>query len=240
MRKAMPTTVGTWLAAVAESVNDDEELLDSVLTLIDRSPLGTGAGYGIPVFEIDREMTAKELGFASVLENPIHAHMSRGKYEAAILAVLSQVMLGLNRLATDLLLFSTAEFGLVRLPDECCTGSSIMPQKKNPDVLELVRAKYHVVVAEEFKVRSLISNLMTGYQRDLGLTKQPVFQAFDTTIACLGVMTMVVEGLAIDVDACKAAMTEELYATEEAYRLVKDGMPFRDAYRQIGVRYVDR
>jgi argininosuccinate lyase len=240
MRKAMPTTVGTWLAAFADSVADDQLLLGSVATLTDRSPLGTGAGYGIPVFDVCREKTAAELGFAAVQENPIHTHMSRGKYEAAILAVLSQIMLSLNRLATDLLLFSTDEFGFVSLPHECCTGSSIMPHKKNPDVLELVRAKYHVVVAEEFKVSSLAGNLPTGYQRDLGLTKQPVFEAFDSTTASLKAMTRVVESLHINEDVCRAAMTEELYATEEAYRLVKSGMPFRDAYRKIGEKYVDR
>ena len=240
MRRAMPTTIGTWLAAFAESLHDDQTLLDAVYTLVDRSPLGTGAGYGIPVFDIDRQMTAKELGFAAVQGNPIYAHMTRGRYEAAILAVLSQIMSGLNRLATDLLLFSTAEFGLVTLPEQYCTGSSIMPQKKNPDALELVRAQYHVVVAEEFRVRTLVGNLMTGYQRDLGLTKQPVFQGFDRTAACLEVMTKIVEGMVVDTDACKAAMTEEIYATEEAYRLVKEGVPFRDAYRQIGKKYVDR
>ncbi len=240
MRRAMPTTVGTWLAAFAESLGDDMPLLDTVYALIDRSPLGTGAGYGIPVFDIDREITARELGFAAVLQNPIHAHMTRGRHEAAILAVLCQIMSGLNRLATDLLLFSTTEFGFVRLPEKYCTGSSIMPQKKNPDVLELVRAQYHVVVAEESKVRGLTGNLTTGYQRDLGLTKRPVFIGFDTTAACLNVMTKIVEGVVVDTDACKAAMTHEIYATEEAYRLVKDGVPFRDAYRQIGEKYTDR
>ena len=240
MRRAMPTTVGTWLSAFAESVDDDRTVLDAVLVLVDRCPLGTGAGYGIPVIAIDRQMTADLMGFSAVLENPIHAHMTRGKIEAAIVSCLSQILLGLNRLATDLLLFSMPELGFVRLPRELCTGSSIMPQKRNPDVLELVRGYYHVVVAEEFKVKSLVGNLMTGYQRDLGLTKEPVFRSLDTTMACLRMMTRVTDRLDIDATACAAAMSEELYATEEAYRLVEDGVPFRDAYRRVGERYTDR
>ncbi len=239
MRRAMPTTVGTWLAAFAAAARDDRLLLDSILTLIDQSPLGTGAGYGVPVFELDRTTTAEAMGFASVQENPIHAHMSRGKYEGIILSVLTEIMFDLNRLATDLLLFSMTEFGFLRLPTHLCTGSSIMPQKKNADVLELVRGQYHVVAAEEFKVKNLIGNLMTGYQRDLGLTKEPLFRGFDTTLACLQIMTRAVGEVEVDAEACRAAMSEDLYATEEAYRLVKDGMPFREAYRRIGKQYRD-
>ena len=237
VRRAMPTTVGTWLHAFGASLDDDASLLRAPYLLADRSPLGTGAGYGIPVFELDREMTARLAGFNAVLSNPIHAQMTRGKVEAAILHVLVQVMLTLNRLATDLILFTSAEFGFVRLPPAFCTGSSIMPQKQNPDVLELIRAKYHVVRAEEGKVLSLVGNLMTGYQRDLGLTKEPVFTAFDETLECVGMMTRIIGVIAIDEAACRAAMTEELYATEEVNRLVKDGMSFRDAYRKVGEKF---
>jgi argininosuccinate lyase len=237
MRRAMPTTVGTWLSAFADAALDDRVLLDTVLTLIDRSPLGTGAGYGIPVFDLDRSATAEELGFAMIHDNPISAHMSRGKYEGLILAALSQTLFGLNRLATDLLIFSMPELGFVRLPASLCTGSSVMPQKQNPDVLELVRAKYHVVLAEEFKVKSLIGNLMTGYQRDLGLTKEPVYIGCDTTRACLDIMTLVVDAVEIDAAALRAAMSDDLHATAAAYRLVKNGMPFRDAYRRIAEQY---
>jgi argininosuccinate lyase len=163
--------------------------------------------------------------------------MTRGKVEGQVLHALSQVMLTLNRLATDLLLFSTTEFGFVRLPPALCTGSSIMPQKHNPDLLELIRAKVHVVRAEEQKVLSLVGNLMTGYQRDLGLTKEPLFTAFDETLSCLTIMAKVVSNLRIDPEACAAALTEEVHATEEAYRLVRDGMSFRDAYRQVGKKF---
>lgn len=237
MRRAMPTDAGTWLSAFAGMAGDDLALLESVMGLIDRSPLGTGAGYGIPLLNLDREMTAGELGFATVQENPIHAHLCRGKEEGIILSVLTSIMLGLNRLASDLLLFSMPEFGFIFLPESLCTGSSIMPQKQNPDILELVRAKYHVVMAGEFQVKSLVGNLMTGYQRDLGLTKAPLFTGFDITQACLAIMSRVVEEMEIDNEACRRAVTDELHATEEAYRLVQEGMPFREAYRRVGERY---
>ncbi|MEN8151428.1 MAG: argininosuccinate lyase [Planctomycetota bacterium] len=237
VRRAMPTTVGTWLGAFCAALDDDATLLRSALLLVDRSPLGTGAGYGIPVFDLDRELTARLAGFDAVIENPIHAQMTRGKTEAAILHGLVQVMLTLNRLATDLILFSSAEFGFVELPPALCTGSSIMPQKQNPDVLELIRAKYHVVRAEEAKVLSLVGNLMTGYQRDLGLTKEPVFTAFDETLGSLAMMTKVVGAIRVDEAACRAAMTDEIHAVEEANRLVAEGMSFRDAYRKVAEKF---
>jgi argininosuccinate lyase len=145
-------------------------------------------------------------------------------------------MFTLNRLACDLLLFTTREFGFATLPEELCTGSSMMPQKRNPDVLELVRASYSVVLAREFEVRSLIGNLTSGYQRDLGLTKAPLFAAHDTTAASLDMMHRVVEGFVLNEEACLAALTPELLATEEANRLVAEGLSFRDAYRQVADR----
>jgi argininosuccinate lyase len=239
MRRAMPTDAGTWLGAFRDGLGDDLALIDAVAGLVDRSPLGTGAGYGIPVFDLDTELTAREAGFAGVLDNPIHAQMTRGKLEGSLLHALAQVMLTLNRLASDLILFSTTEFGFVTLPQALTTGSSIMPQKMNPDVLELVRAKYHVVRAAETQVMGLVGNLMSGYQRDLGLTKEPVIAAFDTTLDCLRMMHGIVTDFVMDPDACRAAMTDEIHATADAYRLVEEGMPFRDAYREVAKRYAE-
>ncbi len=239
MQRAMPTTAGTWLGAFVAAAQDDRRMLEAAQDLIDQSPLGTGAGYGVPVFAVDREVTAREMGFGRVLENPVYAQMSRGKLEGSVLHALGGISFTLNRLATDLLLFSTKEFGFVALPEALCTGSSIMPQKRNPDVLELVRARHHVVLAAELEVKSLVGNLTSGYQRDLGLTKKPLFAAFDTTLACLAVMTRVVEGLGVNAEACRKAMTREIFATEEAYELVKSGLPFRDAYRQVARRYAN-
>jgi argininosuccinate lyase len=240
MRKATPTTVGMWLSSFADALDDDASLLGSALAIVDQSPLGTGPGYGIPVIPIDREMTAKEMGFARMQQNPIYAQMSRGKFEAMILAALAQAMLTLNKLATDLALFSMAEFGFVRLPDAFCTGSSAMPQKRNPDVLELVRGKYGVVVGAEQTVRAVCANLMSGFNRDMQLTKEPLFAGVETTKACLAIMALVVKGIAIDEARCKAAMTPELYATQEAYELVLQGVPFREAYRRVGAKFLGK
>ncbi len=233
MRKAMPSNIGMWWGSFAAAVEDDLALWKTVYKLVDRSPLGTAAGFGVPVFDLDREMTAELLGFESVLVNPLYTQLSRGKIEMMILSLLTGIMFNLNRLVTDLSLFSMEEFGFIILPERFCTGSSIMPQKKNPDVLELLRAKYHVVYGEEFKVKSLTADLMSGYNRDLQLTKKPLFTAFDTTIECLEIVSLVMSGVQVDEAKCRAAMTEDIYATEEVYKLVKKGVPFRDAYKKV-------
>ncbi len=231
MQRAMPTDVKMWMGSYRAAVNDDKRLLASVVEMIDQCPLGTAAGFGVPVLDLDREMTSKELGFARVMENPMYAQMSRGKFEAIIIGACTSIMADLNKLASDLTMYNMVEFGLVTLPDKICTGSSIMPQKRNPDVLELIRAKYHVVLGEEVKVKSLISNLISGYNRDIQLTKEPLFTAIETTKSCLDITAFVLDGMTIDEEACKAALTDELYATEKAYELVKRGVPFREAYR---------
>jgi argininosuccinate lyase len=233
MQAAMPTTVEIWLGSFAAAADDDRRYLELALETVDQCPLGTAAGFGVPVFELDRERTARELGFARVQANPLHAQLSRGRTESLVLAACSQVMHGLNRLASDLLLFSTREFDLVGLPEALCTGSSIMPQKRNADVLELVRGHYHVVQGEETKVRTLTAGLMSGYNRDVQLTKAPLMRGVAITRDCLRAMTMVLEGLTVNETACAAALTDELYATERALELVARGVPFRDAYRQV-------
>ncbi len=235
MRRAMPTTVGTWLGCFSDSAADNDKFSDSVLKLIDQSPLGSAAGYGVPVLKIDKKMTASLLGFAKAMDNPVYAQMSRNKFEATIAHLCSQVMFDLNKLASDLIMYSMPEFGFVKLPDAFCTGSSIMPQKKNPDVLELVRGKYHVVLGEEFKIKSLAGNLISGYNRDIQLAKGPLFSCLDAALAALGIMSVVVEGLRFDAENC--ALSEELFATEEVYKLVESGTPFRDAYRKVAEKY---
>ncbi|MBI5389094.1 argininosuccinate lyase [Candidatus Woesearchaeota archaeon] len=237
MQKAMPTTVGVWLGSFVHAAADDVLFLNAVAKMIDQNPLGSAASFGVPVFAVDKKMTAKEMGFSRVMENPLHAQMSRGKFEMTIASLLTQIMLDMNHLATDLMLFSMQEFGFVSLPVEFCTGSSIMPQKKNPDVLELARAKYHVVVGEEMKIKGIVGNLMSGYNRDMQLTKEPLMNAFEITKFTLSIMTPVVSGMTVNVEKCKKAMTPELYATEEAYKLVKGDLPFREAYRLVGEKY---
>ena len=142
-------------------------------------------------------------------------------------------MFTLNKLASDLILFSMQEFGYFEIPKEFTTGSSIMPQKKNPDVLELVRAKYSIVLGYEFQVKNLISNLISGYHRDFQLIKEPFMKGIDTTKDSLEIMTLVIKGLKINLVNCKKAMTKELYATEKVYDLVKKGKSFREAYKEV-------
>jgi argininosuccinate lyase len=233
MRKAMPSSVGAWGGALADALADDALSLQVALQLMDQCPLGSGAGYGVPL-PLDRQMTADELGFAKVQDNPIYVQLSRGKFETTLVHALSQVLLDLNRTATDLVFFSMPEFNYFALPTELCTGSSIMPQKQNPDVLELVRGKYHLVVACENQLRGTLANMPHGYHRDLQLTKEPTFRAIDTTRETVGIMTLVFQRLSVNMDALKAAMTPELYATQEAYKLVtEEGMSFREAYAQV-------
>jgi len=230
-RKAMPSSIGLWAGSFIEALLDDLKLIDNSFDLIDQCPLGTGAGYGLPV-KVDREFTAKELGFKKVQRNPLYVQNSRGKFESTILHSLSQEMFDLNKISSDIILFSMPEIGYLELSDEICTGSSIMPHKKNPDVLELVRANYHVVNSYESRIKNITSNLISGYNRDLQLTKEPVMRGFDITKSSLDVMSVVFEKMTVNEKKCKDALTEEIYSAEKAMNLAKDSN-FRDAYRKV-------
>ena len=236
MRKAMPSSVGLWAGAFIESMNDNKVLLHDIEKLLDQSPLGSAAGYGVPM-DIDRKLTAKLLGFSRVQENPIYVQNSRGKFESSLLHALNSMMLDLNRMASDLILFSMPEFGYFELSPEICTGSSIMPQKKNPDVLELVRAKYHQAIASEFELKSITSNMISGYNRDVQLTKEATFRGIDVAKDVLAIMVLVLGKLEVNEKKCKCAMSKELYAVKKAYELVEKGMPFRDAYKQVSKEF---
>jgi argininosuccinate lyase len=232
MRKAMPSTFSLWSSSFTDSLKDNQILFEAVWKIVDQCPLGTAAGYGVPM-ELDREFTAKEMGFARVQENAVYAQHSRGKFEGVLLHYLSQVMWDLNRLASDLILYSMAEFGYIELPDNFCTGSSIMPQKKNPDVLELMRAKFHVVYSYEQQVFQLTSDLMSGYNRDVQLTKGPVIKAFEEVKSSLEIAVLLFREMKVNKNHCERAMSDELFATERVYDLVKKGVPFREAYQQV-------
>lgn len=238
-RKAMPSSISLWGNSFVDSMKDNIELLDGALELVDQSPLGGGAGYGVPL-DIDKKYTAKELGFAKVQENPIYVQASRGKFESTILHALSQIMFDLNKIASDLIIFSMPEFGYFEIPENFCSGSSIMPQKRNPDFLERMRANYHIIVSYESRVKEISGNLISGYNGDIQLTKEPIMQGFDITTSSLSVASLLFEGLKVNRAKCSKALTEELYATERAYELVKKGMPFRDAYRKVSKKYKSR
>ncbi len=235
-RKAMPFTVGKYFAAFGEAFKDDLRLLGCVSRLTDQNPLGSAAGFGTTL-RLDRALTTKLLGFRKTQENELYAQNSRGKFESIILFSLSQVMLDLQRLATDLVLFSMEEFGFFRLPDEFCTGSSIMPQKKNPDVLEIARANFAVVHSGYLQVVEMIKGLPSGYHRDLQLTKEPLIRGFKKTLETVEIMNLVLENLEVDEDMCRRACTEEIYAADKALEMVKKGAAFRDAYRAVARKF---
>jgi argininosuccinate lyase len=236
MRKAMPSSVALWADAFIESMGDNKQLLLDIFKLMNQSPLGTGAGYGLPI-KVDRKLSAKLLNFSKIQTNPIYVQNSRGKFESSILHMLSQIMFDLNKMASDLILFSMSALGYFELPLEICTGSSIMPHKKNPDVLEIVRAKYHTIVAYEFEVKNIIANLISGYNRDLQLTKKPMINGFKLTKDSLEIMTIILKNIHVNAEQCKRALTEELYSTDKIYKLIKEGIAFRDAYKQVSQYY---
>jgi len=232
LQPAMPSSVGLWASSYAESLLDDAELLQTAYSLNNRSPLGSAAGYGVPL-PIDREMTARLLGFEAPIHNVLHASNARGKCEAVILSTLAQAMLSLSRLAEDLLLYSLPEFGYFKLADEVCTGSSIMPQKHNPDVLELVRARCGRMLGHASAAMILLKGLPGGYNRDLQETKELLLDGFEIAASSVRVMTIVVETLDVDPEALGGAFTAEVFATDRALELVASGVPFRDAYNRV-------
>ncbi len=234
MRRGMLSSVGLWAASFVESLLDDEQLLFSAYTVNNQSPLGSAAGYGVPL-PIDRQLVADLLGFDHVQNNVIYVQNSRGKIEAAIVQVLTQIMLDLSKLAQDTLLFTTTEYGFFQVAQEICTGSSIMPQKRNLDVMELVRARAHTMLAHQQHILGIITGLPSGYNMDNQETKRPFFEALDLAGESLEICTLVIQHLQVNVERLCSACTFELFATDRAYEMVtKDNLPFRDAYRMVG------
>ncbi len=232
LQKAMPSSVGIWFASYAEQLLDDMKLLDTVFELIDRSPLGSAAGYGTSL-PLDRSYTAKLLGFSQAQNNVIAVQNSRGRLELSLLFALQQIALTISRLAEDVLLFSLPEFGYFALPDSLCSGSSIMPQKKNPDILELLRSKASFFTGAVSNISLLLSRLPSGYQRDLQDTKMITLQGLYYCQSMLQVSSQLVKDIVVHKNTIEAACTSELYATDKAYELVLQGMPFRSAYKYI-------
>lgn len=236
MQKAMPYTVGLWLESFAESLGDDLQLVQAVYNIINQSPLGSAAGYGVP-FDVKRDYTATLLSFKKVQKNPLYCQNSRGKFEASVLAALISVLQTINKFAQDVLLFTTQEYGFFTVDDTLTTGSSIMPQKKNIDLAELLRSKVHIVLGHYVSIVSLSSNLPSGYNRDLQDTKKPLFESLDITYDSLKMCQILLDGLHPIETKLKAAMTSELYAASKALKLAKKGIPFRTAYKKIASRY---
>jgi len=229
----MPTTVAVWAAGFADLLTDDLGTLRAARQSVDASPWGSAAGYGVPVLDLPRDAVAERLGFERT-QAIAAVQLSRGKAEATAVHALVQLGLTLNRLAADLALFATSEFGFVKLPVEHTTGSSIMPQKRNPDVLELARATYHRLTAELHLLLTLPANLPSGYHRDLQLTKEATMRAVLAAQDLVTAVGAVLPGVQWQAEAMRAALSPDLFATAEALKQVKAGTPFRDAYRDVG------
>lgn len=231
MQKAMPSTAGMWAGAIAEGLLDDLAILQCAYTLNNQSPLGSAAGYGVPL-PLDRIYTAQLLGFKNVQTNPLYCQNSRGKIEANVLSALISILSDINKLTNDVLLFTTSEFGYFDVDKELCTGSSIMPQKKNADIAELLRSKVHLMLGNYVQIVSLSSNLPSGYNRDLQDSKKPLIESLEITNDSINVATLLVEHLSVNKNILKQSLTPELFATHYALSLVGKGMPFREAYKK--------
>ena len=235
IQRAVPSSCGMWFASFAEAMLDNLETLDSAYRLIDANPLGTAAGYGVNL-PLDRELTTKELNFGRIQINPIYTQNSRGKFELAVISAFSQCLLDIRRYSWDISLFSTQEFDFVELPETMVTGSSIMPNKSNPDLIELMRGSYASVQAAMVELQSLLS-FPSGYQRDLQLTKGPMLRAVTTSLQLLTLFPSVISGTRFKPKSLKAAIDTPMYATDFAVELSADGIPFRTAYQQVVEKY---
>ena len=235
-RKAMPFNVRDWAMAFHDALKDDIKLMQGTYGLIDQNPLGTGAGYGVPL-PLNRQLTTDLMGFGRILENPMYAQNSRGKFESRILNDCLMILYDLNKWASDLIFYTIPDLGYFNLDPSMVTGSSIMPHKKNPDVLELIRASYHLVAGYEYQLKMIPANLISGYHRDLQYTKEPLMRGLKTCHDVLEASQVVLRGLSVNEDNLDKAMTPELLSVQKVMDLVNSGVPFRDAYREISRTY---
>ncbi|WP_373515700.1 argininosuccinate lyase [Persicitalea sp.] len=230
---AMPSSFGLWFGAYAEGLIDDVVQLNAAYRLANRNPLGSGAGYGSS-FPLNRTMTTELLGFEGLHYNVVYAQMSRGRTEQAALTALASLASTVSRLAMDVCLYNSQNFGFIVLPDALTTGSSIMPHKKNPDVAELLRAKTNRLKALPMEVTLVLSNLPSGYHRDMQLLKEILMPAFDEMLDCLDVAAFMLENMKVKTNLLAESRYDLLFSVERVNELVMQGVPFRDAYRQVG------
>jgi argininosuccinate lyase len=239
MQQAMPSSVALWARGFAAEILDDVEGLRHAHRRIAKNPLGSAAGYGTPNLPVKREGTRSRLDFAENHEPVTAVQLSRGKAEAEVLFQVALLMQDLGRLASDLLLFYTREFGFVDLPDAFTTGSSIMPQKRNPDVFELVRGRTATAQACLTEVLGITAKLPSGYQRDLQLIKAPLFRSLDICHESLDIMAAAIPNVRFRAERIR--MDDDIHAAAEANALVvKEGIPFREAYRKVGAKHANR
>jgi argininosuccinate lyase len=235
MQQAMPSSVALWAGGFAAEIGDDAEGLSAVLRRLGKNPLGSAAGYGTPGVSVDREATRDKLGFDSVQQPVTAVQLSRGKAEAQLLFEITLLLQDLSRFASDVLLFATQEFGFLALPVEFTTGSSIMPQKRNPDVFELIRARAASAQACLQEALGVVAKLPSGYQRDLQLVKFPLFRGIDLALATLAILPPAVHALHFHGETIR--LDPAINAAEEANRLVvSQGIPFRAAYQIVAAK----
>ena len=232
LRRAMPSSVGQWAVAYVEGLIEELEALPGLWLRLDRCPSGSAAGFGVPL-PIDRDRSAELLGFSKVQRATIDAQNGRARHSQAILDWLASVALGLEKLCWDLCLYSGEEFGYFALSDAATTGSSIMPNKRNPDVAELGRGRCRELYGLAQTHRQIMSGLPSSYHRDFQLGKAPLLSALNLSAELFDVLRRVVDGLNVRADRADAAMSSDLYAADRASELAAGGMPFRDAYRQV-------
>ncbi|MCU0460932.1 MAG: argininosuccinate lyase [Bacteroidales bacterium] len=232
MQPAMVSSFGLWFGAYAECLSDDLLLLSTARALNNKNPLGTAAGFGTTL-PLNRKLTSELLEFDDLLYNSAYASLSRGKVEMAIASALASVAQTLSRFSMDICLYMTAEFRFIDFPDEYITGSSIMPQKRNPDVFELIRGRSNVIQTLPNEIAMLTSNLPSGYNRDLQLLKQVVFDSFDEMKECIEIMLLMLNNIKVKKNIAENPLYNTIFSTEEVNRLVKQGIPFRDAYKAV-------
>ncbi len=230
---AMPSSFGLWFSAYAEGLLDDIVQLHAAYRLANRNPLGSGAGYGSS-FPLDRQMTTDLLGFEGLHVNVVYAQMSRGRTEQAVLNAIASLAATLSRLAMDVCLYNSQNFGFLVLPDEMTTGSSIMPHKKNPDVAELLRARCNRLKALPAEVTMVLSNLPSGYHRDMQLLKEILMPALDDILECLDIAVFMLTHIRVRTGLLAEGKYDLLFSVERVNELVMQNIPFRDAYRQVG------
>jgi argininosuccinate lyase len=230
---AMPSSFGLWFGAYAESLADDLQLLLSAWKISNRNPLGSAAGYGSS-FPIKRERTTELLGFDNMNFNVVYAQMGRGKMERTVAVALAGIAATVSRFAYDACLFSSQNFGFIKLPDAFTTGSSIMPHKKNPDVFELTRAKCNLIQNIPAAISSITNNLPSGYFRDMQIVKEVFIPSFGELASCLDITRFVLDGIELNNNIIDNDAYKYLFSVEEVNKLVLSGVPFRDAYKKVG------
>ena len=234
LQVAMPSSFGLWFGAYAESLADDMLFLQAAYKMCNRNPLGSAAGYGSS-FPLNRTMTTELLGFDSMNYNVVYAQMGRGKCEKNVAFALASVAGTLAKMAFDACMFNSQNFGFVKLPAECTTGSSIMPHKKNPDVFEIMRAKCNRLQALPMDITMVMNNLPSGYFRDLQIIKELFLPAFESLTECLEMATYIIRRIDVNKEILADSRYDAMFSVEEVNRLASEGMPFRDAYKKVGL-----